>query len=126
MEEPSRIVLAFCDRKPGEALTVILRRPCCPGSGSREPHLFDYLIILRKHQWLDPHFCRHRGDGCHHRFLQDEARVRERAARVEGDNEVAVHCSLSRTLTAPTANTRTPTTYIETQTKILQQRNSGG
>jgi polysaccharide biosynthesis transport protein len=51
MEEASRPVA--WDRKAGESLAVI------PGGASlpwehmpREPHLLDYLIILRKHQWL--------------------------------------------------------------------------
>ncbi len=51
MEEASR--LAARDRKAGESLAVI------PASSAshweqmpREPHLLDYLLILRKHQWL--------------------------------------------------------------------------
>jgi polysaccharide biosynthesis transport protein len=51
MEDASRFALR--ERKAGEALTVI------PPPANlvwdhvpREPHLLDYLIILRKHQWL--------------------------------------------------------------------------
>jgi succinoglycan biosynthesis transport protein ExoP len=53
MEEPSRIVPSVRDRKPGEALTVIPAPSVLPWDQvPREPHLLDYLIILRKHQWL--------------------------------------------------------------------------
>src|SRR5579863_3100544 len=53
MEEPSRIVPSLRDRKPGEALTVIPAPSVLPWDQvPREPHLLDYLIILRKHQWL--------------------------------------------------------------------------
>jgi polysaccharide biosynthesis transport protein len=53
MEEPSRIVPNARDRKPGEALTVIPAPSVLPWDQvPREPHLLDYLIILRKHQWL--------------------------------------------------------------------------
>ena len=73
MEEPSRIVPSVRDRKPGEALTVIPAPSVLPWDQvPREPHLLDYLIILRKHQWADPHFSPYRRNGCHHRFFQDE------------------------------------------------------
>ena len=53
MEEPSRIVPSLRDRKAGEALTVIPAPSVLPWDQvPREPHLLDYLIILRKHQWL--------------------------------------------------------------------------
>jgi polysaccharide biosynthesis transport protein len=53
MEEPSRIVPAVRDRKAGDALTVIPAPSVLPWDQvPREPHLLDYLIILRKHQWL--------------------------------------------------------------------------
>src|SRR6202522_676206 len=53
MEEPSRILPSLRDRKPGEALTVIPAPSVLPWDQvPREPHLLDYLIILRKHQWL--------------------------------------------------------------------------
>jgi polysaccharide biosynthesis transport protein len=53
MEEPSRIIPAVRDRKAGEALTVIPAPSVLPWDQvPREPHLLDYLIILRKHQWL--------------------------------------------------------------------------
>jgi succinoglycan biosynthesis transport protein ExoP len=51
MEEASRIIAR--DRRAGESLAVIP----VPSANAweqmpREPHLLDYLIILRKHQWL--------------------------------------------------------------------------
>src|SRR6202453_5270763 len=53
MEEPSRIIPAVRDRKAGEALTVIPAPSVLPWDQvAREPHLLDYLLILRKHQWL--------------------------------------------------------------------------
>ena len=51
MEEARK--LAFRDQKGGEPLTVIPLSPAVPWDRMpREPHLLDYLIILRKHQWL--------------------------------------------------------------------------
>ena len=51
MEEAQRLPLR--DRKGPEALTVIPAPSVLPwDQGSREPHLLDYFIILRKHQWL--------------------------------------------------------------------------
>lgn len=51
MEDASRFALR--DRKPVESLAVIPPPSLLPwGQMSREPHLLDYLIILRKHQWL--------------------------------------------------------------------------
>jgi polysaccharide biosynthesis transport protein len=51
MEEARK--LAFRDQKGGEPLTVIPLSPALPWDRMpREPHLLDYLIILRKHQWL--------------------------------------------------------------------------
>ena len=53
MEEPSRIIPAVRDRKAGDALAVIPAPSVLPWDQvPREPHLLDYLIILRKHQWL--------------------------------------------------------------------------
>jgi succinoglycan biosynthesis transport protein ExoP len=51
MEEASR--LSARDRKPGESLAVIPPPTVLPWDQvPREPHLLDYFIILRKHQWL--------------------------------------------------------------------------
>jgi len=53
MEEPSRIPPVARDRKPGEALAVLPAPSVLPWDQvPREPHLLDYVIILRKHQWL--------------------------------------------------------------------------
>jgi capsular exopolysaccharide synthesis family protein len=53
MEEAHRIVPNPRDRKPGDVLTVIPAPSVLPwDQGPREPHLLDYIIILRKHQWL--------------------------------------------------------------------------
>ncbi|MGA8144862.1 MAG: polysaccharide biosynthesis tyrosine autokinase [Candidatus Acidiferrales bacterium] len=51
MEEPSRLIAR--DRKVAESLTVIPAPSLLPWDQMpREPHLLDYFIILRKHQWL--------------------------------------------------------------------------
>ncbi|MGA7090431.1 MAG: GumC family protein, partial [Candidatus Acidiferrales bacterium] len=51
MEDASRLPIR--DRKASEALTVIPAPSLLPwDQAPREPHLLDYLIILRKHQWL--------------------------------------------------------------------------
>jgi capsular exopolysaccharide synthesis family protein len=51
MEEARK--LAFRDPKLGEPLTVIPLPPAVPFDRMpREPHLLDYVIILRKNQWL--------------------------------------------------------------------------
>lgn len=50
MEDASRFALR--DRRPGESLTVIPPPVVAWDHLPREPHLLDYLIILRKHQWL--------------------------------------------------------------------------
>ena len=51
MEEASRLVAR--DRKAAESLTVIPAPAILPWDQiPREPHLLDYFIILRKHQWL--------------------------------------------------------------------------
>ncbi len=51
MEEPSRLLLR--DRKSTESLSLISTAPATSWDQlPREPHLLDYLIILKKHQWL--------------------------------------------------------------------------
>src|SRR5271163_1425641 len=51
MEEASRLLPR--DRKAAESLTVIPAPSMLPWDQMpREPHLLDYFIILRKHQWL--------------------------------------------------------------------------
>lgn len=50
MEEATRFALR--DRRGTEALTVLPPPAVAWEQAPREPHLLDYLIILRKHQWL--------------------------------------------------------------------------
>ena len=50
MEEATRF--AIRDRRPSEALTVLPSPATTWEHVPREPHLLDYFIILRKHQWL--------------------------------------------------------------------------
>src|ERR1700691_1571970 len=51
MEDASRFALR--DRKAAESLAVIPAPSVLPWDQMpREPHLLDYLIILRKHQWM--------------------------------------------------------------------------
>ncbi|HXU49336.1 MAG TPA: Wzz/FepE/Etk N-terminal domain-containing protein, partial [Candidatus Binatia bacterium] len=50
MEEATRFALR--ERKAGEALTILPPPAVSWEPAPREPHLLDYLIILRKHQWL--------------------------------------------------------------------------
>src|SRR5271163_4295289 len=53
MEEAPRLVPVGRDRKSAEPLTVIPAPSVLPWDQvPREPHLLDYLVILRKHQWL--------------------------------------------------------------------------
>jgi polysaccharide biosynthesis transport protein len=50
MEEPR---LSLRDRKSSESLSLITTAPVASWDQlPREPHLLDYLIILKKHQWL--------------------------------------------------------------------------
>jgi len=52
MEDAPRFALR--DRKPSETPLTVIPAPAVPPweHMPREPHLLDYLIILRKHQWL--------------------------------------------------------------------------
>jgi succinoglycan biosynthesis transport protein ExoP len=51
MEDASRLIAR--DRRAGESLAVIPAPSALPWEHMpREPHLLDYFIILRKHQWL--------------------------------------------------------------------------
>src|SRR5271154_7055318 len=118
MEEPSRIVPSLRDRKPGEALTVIPAPSVLPWDQvPREPHLLDYLIILRKHQWLILTFLLTVVTVVTIASFKMKP-VYEAAARVEVDKE-------SQNLSPfPDSNSygeyEDSETYVETQTKILQ------
>src|ERR1700689_5182577 len=51
MEDASRF--AIRDRRAADSLTVIPAPSMLPWDQMpREPHLLDYVIVLRKHQWL--------------------------------------------------------------------------
>jgi polysaccharide biosynthesis transport protein len=120
MDEPSRIVPAARDRKAaaGEALTVIPAPSVLPWDQvPREPHLLDYLIILRKHQWLIVTFLLTVVTVVTIASFKMKP-VYEAAARVEIDKE-------SQNMSPfPDSNSfgeyEDSENYIETQSKILQ------
>jgi polysaccharide biosynthesis transport protein len=118
MEEPSRIVPSVRDRKPGEALTVLPAPSVLPWDQvPREPHLLDYLIILRKHQWLILTFVLTVVTVVTIATFKMKP-VYEAAARVEVDKEAGSMQPF------PESNSydeyEDSEAYIETQTKILQ------
>jgi succinoglycan biosynthesis transport protein ExoP len=119
MEEPSRIIPSVRDRKPGEALTVIPAPSVLPWDQvPREPHLLDYLIILRKHQWLILTFLLTVVTVVTIASFKMKP-VYEAAARVEVDKE-------AQAMQTPFPDSNgfgdyeDTEAYIETQTKILQ------
>lgn len=118
MEEPSRIIPAVRDRKAGEALAVIPAPSVLPWDQvPREPHLLDYLIILRKHQWLIITFLLTVVTVVTIASFKMKP-VYEASARVEIDKE-------SQTLSPfPESNSyaeyEDSENFIETQSKILQ------
>jgi capsular exopolysaccharide synthesis family protein len=118
MEDPARIIPAVRDRKAGDALTVIPAPSVLPWDQvPREPHLLDYLIILRKHQWLIVTFLLTVVTVVTIASFKMKP-VYEAAARVEVDKE-------SQNMTPfPDSNSfgeyEDSENYIETQTKILQ------
>src|SRR5580698_9230145 len=116
MEEASRFIAR--DRKVGESLAVIP----VPSANAweqmpREPHLLDYLIILRKHQWLILTFLLTVVTVVTIASFKMKP-VYEAAARVEVDKEAQSMQPF------PDSNSygeyEDTETYIETQTKILQ------
>src|ERR1700722_2691050 len=118
MEEPPRIIPAGRHRKPGRALTVAPAPSVLPWDQvPREPHLLDYLIILRKHQWLIFTFILTVVTVVTIASFKMKP-VYQAAARVEVDKE-------SQNMQPfPDSNTfgeyEDAENYIETQTKILQ------
>jgi polysaccharide biosynthesis transport protein len=119
MEEPSRIVPSVRERKPGDALTVIPAPSVLPWDQvPREPHLLDYLIILRKHQWLIITFLLTVVTVVTIASFKMKPEY-EAAARVEVDKE-------AQTMQQPFSDSSSygdyedSEAYIETQTKILQ------
>src|ERR1700729_1780343 len=118
MEEPSRIVPNVRDRKASEALTVIPAPSVLPWDQvPREPHLLDYLIILRKHQWLILTFLFTVVTVVTIGSFKMKP-VYEAAARVEVDKEAQSMQPFSDS--NGLAEYEDSEAYIETQTKILQ------
>ena len=118
MEEPSRILPPVRDRKPGEALAVLPAPSVLPWDQvPREPHLLDYLIILRKHQWLIVTFLMTVVTVVTIASFKMKP-VYEAAARVEIDKES------QNMVPFPDSNSfgeyEDSENYIETQSKILQ------
>src|SRR5580700_4699328 len=118
MEEPSRIVPSLRDRKPGEALTVIPAPSVLPWDQvPREPHLLDYVIILRKHQWMILTFLLTVVTVVTIASFKMKP-VYQAAARVEVDKES------QNTLQFADSNTydgyEDSEAYLETQTRILE------
>ena len=117
MEDASRFALR--ERKATESLTVIPAPTVLPWEKMpREPHLLDYLIILRKHQWLILTFLLTVVTVVTIASFKMKP-VYEAAARVEVDKE-----SSQNTLPFQDANAYDEyvdmDTYLETQTKILE------
>jgi succinoglycan biosynthesis transport protein ExoP len=116
MEEASRLLAR--DRKAGESLTVIPAPTVLPwDQAPREPHLLDYFIILRKHQWLVLTFMLTVVTVVTIASFKMKP-VYEAAARVEVDREA------QNMLQFPDQNSYGEyvdmENYIETQSKILQ------
>ena len=118
MEEPSRIVPSVRERKAGDALTVIPAPSVLPWDQvPREPHLLDYLIILRKHQWLIITFLLTVVTVVTIASFKMKPEY-EAAARVEVDKEAQNMQPFSDSNSF--GEYEDSEAYIETQTKILQ------
>jgi succinoglycan biosynthesis transport protein ExoP len=118
MEEPSRIVPSARERKPGDALTVIPAPSVLPWDQvPREPHLLDYLIILRKHQWLIITFLLTVVTVVTIASFKMKPEY-EAAARVEVDKEAQNMQPFSDSNSF--GEYEDSEAYVETQTKILQ------
>ena len=110
---------ALRERKAPDSLTVIPPLPTLPWEAiPREPHLLDYIVILRKHQWLILTFLLTVVTVVTIASFKMKP-VYEAAARVEVDKE-----SQAATLPFQDANAYDEyvdtDTYLETQTKILE------
>src|SRR5579862_6366882 len=109
---------ALRERKAGESLTVIPPPAVVPWDAvPREPHLLDYFIILRKHQWLILTFLLTVVTVVTIASFKMKP-VYEAAARVEVDKESQMNMQF------PDQNSYDEfmdmDTYLETQTKILE------
>ncbi len=116
MEEATRLTVR--DRRAGESLAVIPAPSLLPWDAMpREPHLLDYFIILRKHQWLVLTFLLTTVTVVTIASFKMKP-VYEAAARVEVDRES------QNMLPFQGSNSYDEfmdmETYIETQSKILQ------
>ncbi len=116
MEEASRF--AIRERRAAEPLTVIPAPSVLPWEQMpREPHLLDYLIVLRKHQWLILTFLLTVVTVVTIASFKMKP-VFDAAARVEVDRES------QNTLQFQDGNSydafEDMDNYLETQTKILQ------
>src|SRR6202451_2928421 len=114
MEDASRLVV----RKPADSLTVIPAPSVLPWEqGPREPHLLDYVIILRKHLWLILAFLLTVVTVVTIASFKMKP-VYQAVARVEVDKES------QNALQLQDANSYDESvdmdTYLETQTKVLQ------
>jgi capsular exopolysaccharide synthesis family protein len=115
MEDGSRYAI----RKPAEPLTVITppRNVAAWEQMPREVHLLDYLIILRKHQWLILTFLLTVVTFVTIATFKMKP-VYEAAARVEVDREAQNEIPFQQVTSDE--EYADMDTYLETQTKILQ------
>jgi len=111
------------DRKPGESLAVIPPPTFLPWEHlPREPHLLDYFIVLRKHQWLIATFLLTVVTVVTIASFKMKP-VYQAAARVEVDKESQNTLQFSDS--NPYDEYVDMDTYLETQTKILQSETLG-
>jgi polysaccharide biosynthesis transport protein len=115
MEEATRFALR--ERKASEALTVLPPPAVSWEPAPREPHLLDYLIILRKHQWLILTFALTVVTLVTIATFKSKP-VYEASARVEVDRNTQSVLPFQSTTDYDTYMDQEG--YIETQTKILQ------
>ena len=109
---------AIRERKAAESLTVI-PPPVVPWDAvPREPHLLDYIIILRKHQWLILTFLFTVVTVVTIASFKMKP-VYEAAARVEVDKESQVNMQFADDQNSYDEYVDMDT-YLETQTKILE------
>jgi succinoglycan biosynthesis transport protein ExoP len=117
MEDASRFALR--ERKIADSLTVIPAPSVLPwDQGPREAHLLDYLLILRKHQWLILTFLLTVVTVVTIASFKMKP-IYEAAARVEVDKE-ATQNQLPFNDESAYDDYIDTDSYIETQTKILE------
>src|SRR5271155_2240252 len=116
MEDASRF--AVRERKAAESLAVIPAPSAIAWDQMpREPHLLDYLVVLRKHQWLILTFLLTVVTVVTIASFKMKP-IYEAAARVEVDKEAQAMQPFSDSNSY--GEYEDTETYIETQTKILQ------